>query len=381
MTRITQQLERGDTDKRLAAFNGFVSQTGLTKISATQHRPRAAAARAKGPMRKRHRPSRLESDGSRLVANDGKRQGTNLAGGIAILVGLAATGMYFFHRDAPFLDLHPGMTEAGIREQAVARQQKVDARLWQDPFAAAANALELSRSGCPEACNSPLAAEEEGTQSPGRDRPSIPMLLPQRGPTPLSHLYKEMRDLNTFTGPAPAPPAVVPYERFEKTLPRPIPYLSLDPPRNAILVLWLNEEILRGEPLQKLSELVKFLGGDHNFKLIGPYSSDMLRDMVSEARRFVAPAPDFKKYGLLWKQDFWPALNNVRFFAYGATTADNQLLGNLTETYGTVQRFFEDFGIHLQRTVATDVTLAHGIAGELKRRHVRPGYPGGVTLL
>ena len=64
---------------------------------------------------------------------------------------------------------------------------------------------------------------------------------------------------------------------------------------------------------------------------------------------------------------------------YGATIADDQLLGDLAGTNGTVQRFFEASGLHLQRTIATERALADGIVSELKRRKVGLGSAGGTS--
>jgi hypothetical protein len=81
-----------------------------------------------------------------------------------------------------------------------------------------------------------------------------------------------------------------------------------------VLVLWLNEEVFRVEPFRKLSALKRFLyehtnEADSSFKLIGPYSSNMLRDMVDETRKFVYAPPYDKAFGKLWGQDASPELN------------------------------------------------------------------------
>jgi hypothetical protein len=78
------------------------------------------------------------------MANDDK-SGTNLANGSVIFVAIVATGTYFFHRKAPLLDSRPAVAEASISEPRAA--QTIDARLWQDPFAAVAKALGKLRTG------------------------------------------------------------------------------------------------------------------------------------------------------------------------------------------------------------------------------------------
>jgi hypothetical protein len=59
--------------------------------------------------------------------------GMKLANGSVILVGLVAAITYFSHREAALIDLRPAETEASIHEQVFSQQQKIDARLWQDP--------------------------------------------------------------------------------------------------------------------------------------------------------------------------------------------------------------------------------------------------------
>jgi hypothetical protein len=155
-----------------------------------------------------------------------------------------------------------------------------------------------------------------------------------------------------------------------------------------ILVLWLNEQTFGGEPLRKLSGLKRFLyanailpqhGG--SFKVIGPYSSTLLNDMVKETRTFIYEAPYQKAFGQLSGKAIWPDLNDVQFYAYGATADDRLLLGDMAAIYGTAQHFFAASGIHLERTIATERTLARGLVRELRRRKIIPGSTGGDIVL
>ncbi len=300
------------------------------------------------------------------------------------------------------------MTEPSIHEQAAAQQQKIDARLWQDPFAAAAKALDKSGKGELEqrcinepsddsACNSPLTKKDKETLVIGvsvsgapyfedaehrrRTRYAVLAGLERHGFAP-----SDARHIGYFLWPDETPHQIVPYERFEKVQQRRVPYQGQNLPRQSILVLWLKEEVLKGVPLQKLSGLIRFLRGQgdkiqdgQNIKILGPYSSDMLRDMVKEAGESIDVFSLDEKCRQKWEQDNWPDLKNVQFYSYGASAPDGQLLGNLTETCGTVQRYFENLGIHLQRTIATDDTLARGIVSELKRRKIKLG-PGDGDL-
>jgi hypothetical protein len=173
---------------------------------------------------------------------------------------------------------------------------------------------------------------------------------------------------------------IVPYEWFEQVSRR------IRGDQKQILILWLNEEIFRGKPLRN-SGLKRFLyaarttSADNKFKLIGPYSSATLRDMVSETRKFIYAPPYDQSFGELRENDAWPDLKDVQFYAYGATMADDQLLGDLAGANGTVQRFFESSGLHLQRTISTERAVARGIVSELRRRKVGLGSTGGDIVL
>jgi hypothetical protein len=327
------------------------------------------------------------------------------------------------------------MTEASIQEPAAAKREKVDARLWQDPFTAVERELTKSGKGdleqpCAvkpsEHCDSPLTRKDnealvigvtmsaapyaEDAEHRRRTRYAVlaglerarfaPIdsrhigyflwnptddavshgLVPTRvsegpahslppQPQPSLRLYRERierRQLGNV-----AAPTVVPYEWFQEL---PQSSSSNEHQNTAILVLWLEEEAFRGTPLKKISELEQFLfargNGSKNkdeqiIQIIGPYSSDMLRDMVSEATQ----EKTINQFNL----------DNVHFYAYGASTPDDMLLKNLTFNTN-LHGFFEHFGIHLERTVASDETLAGGIANELRRRGIKPGPDGDAHL-
>src|SRR5262249_42737261 len=78
------------------------------------------------------------------------------------------------------------------------------------------------------------------------------------------------------------PPEMVPYEWFETK------GADLQQKRY-VLVLWVNEDALRGTPLRNLAALLAFLRpkiSDASFgipvRIVGPYSSNILLDMARE---------------------------------------------------------------------------------------------------
>jgi hypothetical protein len=306
---------------------------------------------------------------------EGDKPGTNLANGSVIVAALAAMGVYYFHREAPLLDIRP-VAEAPIEEHAA--PQTVEARLWQDPFAAVEKSrdksdkrevekqcqenpsvnnhckppsvqkgaetlvLVVTVSGAPyqevaeqrrraryavlagleragfvpkdashiDYCmwdqdaqnhfSKPIALDKSAISSPlfswwkpgldyaphstALELPPIALELSPIVPSPLiaNKLGPDRDNIATIASPQPT---IIPYEWFEK--PPKAPY---DKSQSA-LVLWLKEEALNGQPLQKLSLLKQLIYGQHSgkegdthTKIIGPHSSDTLKDMVREAQ-------------------------------------------------------------------------------------------------
>jgi hypothetical protein len=163
--------------------------------------------------------------------------------------------------------------------------------------------------------------------------------------------------------------AIVPYERF-KRVPDP-PEAKDNDSADSVLVLWLKEDVLMHKPLIALNSLVGLLNRDQTLavKFIGPSSSDMLHEMVNEAlaqNGFTCSGPSSGT------ESHWRNLDDVKFYAYLASAPDDYLFGKLHNSCGSLQDYFEKRGIHLQRTIATEDTLAKGIVGELLLRNIKP---------
>jgi hypothetical protein len=373
------------------------------------------------------------------MANDGSRSRTSFASSSVIVAVLLASGIYFFQVGAVLVGSCPAMADVSIQENAA--EERIAGRRWQDPFAAIEKSFDKSdqRNLAPEclktvsgssARQSPLTEKRQealviGVMVPGAPYPEYAEYRSRTRFAVLAGLARtgfaprNSSQPNYFLWPHPAwdkrPSTVAaqasssapsslhsqaePAWEEEATIAEPqettIPYEWFEEVSNQsgedtknILVLWLNEEVFRGKPLSKLSQLKRFLYADKRvnrtdsgFRLLGPYSSAMLHDMVNETRKFNYAPPYDQAFGQLWEQDAWPDLKEVQFYAYGASAADDQLLGDLSATLGTVQHYFEVLGLHLQRTVATDRALARGLVSELKRRKVGLGSAGGDVAL
>ena len=384
------------------------------------------------------------------MAND-EKPGPNLASGSVIFVALVSTGFYFFHREAPLVDMRP-LAEAGLEEHA--GPQEVETRLWQDPIGAVDKFRD--RSGTWEAeqrcqdstgleappCKLPLKGADNktlvlGVTVPGapypedverrrrtryavlagleragfapKDRRHIGYVVWSQSPPPapfVPHMPPELPLLACGTPAsahfscvstasarvaselplfgilqgsnlqsaqslpefASAEPAIVPYEKFRRVQYRDEASDSDSP--DSVLVLWLKEDVLMHKPLTALNSLVGLLHRDQHpaVKFIGPSSSDMLSEMVNEA----LAQNGFTCSGT---KSPWRNLDDVKFYAYLASAPGEYLFGKLHNPCGSLQTYFENLGvhgIHLQRTIATEDTLADGIRDELLLRRIDP---------
>lgn len=379
------------------------------------------------------------------MAND-EKPGTNLASGSVIMVALVSTGFYFFHREAPLVDMRP-LAEARLEEHAAT--QEIEARLWQDPIEAVDKSRDRSgtreveqkcqASPRPEAppCQLPLDKNDKktlvlGITVPGapypedverrrrtryavlagleragfapKDRrhigyfvwtqppaaapflsewpPGLPLLAcdtpsAQRVAclsTASAHSASSVLLFGVLQGTrlnsvqslpvsSPADPAIIPYENFKKVL-QP-DEAERDNTTDSILILWLKEDFFIRQPLTALDSLVGLLKRDQDpaVKFIGPSSSDMLHEMVNEATQNGLTCDIERR---------WKYLQDVKFYAYLASAPDEYLFGKLQSSCGPLQDYFEKLGIHLQRTISTEDTLAAGIRDELKLRRIDP---------
>jgi hypothetical protein len=104
------------------------------------------------------------------MASDGKPPGTNVASGGVIMAALvAASTSYFVSHEAPLQGLRPAMTEPQFHQAA--SNQDIEARLWQDPFAAVAKTIEKAEPTITEPCGNNPDAASEAQSMPHCDSP------------------------------------------------------------------------------------------------------------------------------------------------------------------------------------------------------------------
>jgi hypothetical protein len=220
----------------------------------------------------------------------------------------------------------------------------------------------------------------------------------------------------------PFTPREIPFEWFNQKSDK----------KRRILVLWLNEDLFDQWPLKGISSVLDKLGTTSTVKIVGPYTSNVLESMIEEAPpkneappkkakpllrerhapyQMVAAArtqgegrssssrqrtPAFVRVSVAEvdpspnninqqssacpisqrdqkEKTGWNRLDRDLFYSYGATTDESQIPKYPNPRKCKLRDYFENYGIHFQRWIATDRDLAKGIAQELDLRRVQPG--------
>jgi hypothetical protein len=325
------------------------------------------------------------------MAEQSTQPGPGLGGNGFIWIALVAASTFFLSRELPLEGSRPPAIQQLIAEPAAV--QDIDARLWQDPFAAVNDTLTRSPDLKPSSCNlTPLkTAPPEEVQShchPPEAKPHTRILamsvaagpysdndefrrraryavlsgLSAEGfvPTKEDHVGfywlkapQQSSSAEAFT------PQFIPFEQFDAT----------NPERHVIL-LWFDESVLGGTPIKQLSSLLcgPFENTGHEITVLGPQTSTPLQDMVLEAKSGTRS-------------------DCLKFYVYSATTDDATLIPE--ERASCVSRdvclheFFRKHGISLDRMIATDEDLAYAMTQELRLRHVDSDqkHPSNIALV
>lgn len=295
---------------------------------------------------------------------------------------------------AQYVPLH-GSRPATV-EQVPARpaeQQDVDARLWEDPFAAverhrekAAQRAKADRDVCgstPEcvaAWNADVNRHDrtvvadavarstdvlllpvmvfggrygEDAEHRRRTRYAVVSALGVAGYTPVDSeqigYYVPRRSIARA-------PEIVPYEWFEH---------GHDPRR--ILVLWLDETAFGDAPLAAITTTIAQIdpyrtcldeAPEHTgrpIKIIGPASSTTLRTIAAELER---------------DRSIGATCGTVELYSGSATAVDRAILPPSRAGTSTTQRFFAEAGVPFYRVSGTDADLVDALLHELELRGV-----------
>ncbi|ODT43968.1 MAG: hypothetical protein ABS70_06695 [Nitrospira sp. SCN 59-13] len=313
-----------------------------------------------------------------------------LAGLMALL--LAAVSSLIIYQ-GPIKTSRPIDKEA---EKSVSVRDRVQSRLWQDPFEAVASHIQKEKASKEEGHghhDSPGLLEgasttketfhfqvmpvfvdgspyASGVESRLRDRYALVSGLGAAGYLPESGESIRYFEWKLAAGPV----SIVPAEWFV-----PGPRLSTtnqheQPDAQPILVLWLKEQDLGAKPLQALTSLVSHLNKEMKatpsaYRVLGPRTSGSLSAMLDELKA-TTTAADVTSVTVSHPRP--PALQGATFYSSWATAADPVLLGEsaVPQTAKPVEDRFAAAGLTLIRTIGSDDALANELVVELKRRRI-----------
>ena len=141
--------------------------------------------------------------------------------------------------------------------------------------------------------------------------------------------------------------------------------------RKEVLVLWLKDQDFSPNPLASFGRLVAHLNHTlkqraTTYRILGPRTSGTLASMLSELKK---DAPDIAP------------LKGATFYSSWATAASSFLLGasRREAKEGEVERLFAEHGLSFLRMIGTDDQLAEQLVEELKRRRVDLSIPSNGT--
>ncbi len=314
-----------------------------------------------------------------------------LAGLMALL--LAAVSSLIIYQ-GPIKTSRP--IDKDAEKSASVVRDRVQARLWQDPFEAVASHMQKEKAtggdmghghhASPGLIDGARTTPDQfrfrlmpvfvdgspyasGVESRLRDRYALVSALGAAGYLPESGesiRYFEWKSTDSVA-------TLVPSEWF-------VPGPRLSKPDQAgqheaqpILVLWLKEQDLGTKPLQALTSLVRYLNEQLNtipsaYRVLGPRTSGSLSAILKELKPnsmtgISAAAPETV---------VCPVLSGAKFYSSWATAADPLLLGEtpVPPNARAVEDRFSAAGLTLIRTIGTDDMLAEQLVEELQRRNI-----------
>lgn len=335
-----------------------------------------------------------------------------------IVVIMAALGIFLYTK-VPLKGLRPYIPKYSPSE-------KVQARLWQDPFRAVLNYKEASKLSnfnipLPEVCD--LKAEQgsgqgtlkcdiqkrfkdwEEVKSPGEKKKKITVLgvMVPGGPyaedteTRIRSRYAVLSGLRRCSY-VPDDPEHISFFKIQKdgacienkesgsdktddlTLTNIVPFewLKQENDIDEVLLLWINDTAFKENPLRELDCLFSYLQPENykiDFKLIGPWSSTTLIKMIKEldgyksnklkGLKIYSATATVPAYVLLKKTRLESKVIKKDIDYISLISPDNN---NKLEEY--IQNKFLNCGISFTRTICTDQQLADQLIKEIKRRHV-----------
>lgn len=317
-----------------------------------------------------------------------------LAGLMALLLAVVSSLIIY---QVPIKTSRPIDKEA---EKSVSVRDRVQSRLWQDPFEAVASHIQKEKAAggdaghehhaSPGLVNGAHAAKEpfrfrlmpvcvdgspyaNGVESRLRDRYALVSALGAAGYLPESGESIRYFEWKSTAGPSSIVPAewFVPGPRVPKTNQQ--GRHDVQP----ILVLWLKEQDLGAKPLSTLTSLVGYLTKEMHttpsaYRVLGPRSSGSLSAMLQELKSISTAGDSLATSGTAPRPGAASVLNGAEFYSSWATAADPVLLDDASgeQTSSAVEGRFKSAGLTLIRTIGTDDALAKELVLELQRRKI-----------
>jgi hypothetical protein len=361
-----------------------------------------------------------------------RQTGSGFTGGNWVLLAAAAVGTFYVSLHKPPLEGSRPAATLEFEAQDRDSLQHVDARLWQDPLAAAVQHARAEEKE-DQAQKNPGGHDRNATLEEDRQSHSIQKLkgqIEKRDPLILGILvpggphvedgearlrlrYAVVAALNvakfipydedhigyvdtkagvqeptasmlvgvsaTRKGP-PTPPRQEIAGSGWRSIPDIIPfewfhkgnYLDESP---TVLLLWIDERALLTNPISTLADLrcqidPWSLNGPHQgFVIIGPQQSRTLARMAHNLHYNDWPPPADCE-----DKQRTSVLNNLFVYNPSATTKEKLLLNEAKlPDSSSMKQIFNNKEIHYYRTIGTDDALAQSLAAELKLRQVDPG--------
>jgi hypothetical protein len=320
--------------------------------------------------------------------NEGdKKGGLPLSG---VLLVLAALGFLQF-AELPFFGSRPEVPE--ILEPS----EKVNARLWQDPFSAVLNHYKKAKSSL-EGSARPVGGATASLREQIDSRSGKGGRVTVLGVMVFGAPYAEETEFRRRwryavlsgideSGYVPEDSEHIDFIRIEAgnddiSMANILPFEWLkNETGDSVLVLWINENVFCDHPLTRFDKLIgdlelKEKGGNElkdkmAFKIIGPAGSTCLHRMLQQLEAFKNQK----------SQSTW-----LEIYSASATIDDSLLLKTMESQGDNIEpvsdardhiiRKFADYGISFKRTIATDRELAGILLDELALRRVASGGKG-----
>jgi hypothetical protein len=341
---------------------------------------------------------------------------------LPLMALLAILASWFFTYPTPYQDERPSSRPLQARYAAA---QDVDARLWQDPFAAVDGASEetptekvfivVNQKGETQRMDATMRAADSSSHTLGQiyndetltagDKITILAVTLQGGPyqeAAEDRMRRRYAVLSALAnqGFVPQDAQHIGYFRPElkMDLQKRVPFewwsLQVEKStsgdqlpqghKNKVLLLWVDESSLLGCPAAKLNELLRQAsqgerskGIVFNYTVIGPNTSTLLRDMLQEVKGDKKRAPVARCISKSVDNYAKSELGEINgqdiiYYSAGATASDEDLLKDIESwTKGKTVSGQLGQGVKLYRTTATDNAMMRILVNELCVRKVK----------